>query len=67
MSTLALSGEAGCEVWLESCKGIALVLTLELEKWVDEDAPGTRDTLRNATIFIIATCLPHELSTVLQA
>ncbi|CAE7656908.1 SLC9A8 [Symbiodinium pilosum] len=33
--------------------GIALVLTLELEKWVDEDAPGTRDTLRNATIFII--------------
>jgi len=33
--------------------GIALVLTLELEKWVDEDAPHTRDQLRNATVFII--------------
>ncbi|CAE7564732.1 SLC9A8 [Symbiodinium sp. CCMP2456] len=33
--------------------GIALVLTLELEPWVDEGSPGTRDTLRNATILII--------------
>ncbi|CAE7273976.1 Sodium/hydrogen exchanger 8 [Symbiodinium microadriaticum] len=33
--------------------GIALVLTLELEPWVDEGSRGTRDTLRNATILII--------------
>ncbi|CAE7033625.1 Slc9a8 [Symbiodinium natans] len=33
--------------------GIALVLTLELEPWVDEGTPGQRDTLRNATILII--------------
>ena len=42
------------QVW--SLLGIALVLTLELEPWVDEGTPGQRDTLRNATILIIATC-----------
>ena len=37
-----------------------MVLTLELEPWVDEGSRGTRDTLRNATILIIVACLKVE-------
>ncbi|CAK9085375.1 Sodium/hydrogen exchanger 8 (Na(+)/H(+) exchanger 8) (NHE-8) (Solute carrier family 9 member 8) [Durusdinium trenchii] len=33
--------------------GIALVLTLELGPWVDQEKPGTKDRLRNATVLVI--------------
>jgi len=38
--------------------GIALVLALDLGKWVDElDGPGTREALRNATLLVIVVFL----------
>lgn len=33
--------------------GIALVLTLELGPWVDQEQAGTKNTLRNATVLVI--------------
>lgn len=33
--------------------GIALVLTLELGDWVDQEQPGTKGKLRNATVLVI--------------
>jgi len=33
--------------------GIALVLTLELGPWVDQELPGTKNKLRNATVLVI--------------
>ena len=33
--------------------GIALVLTLELGDWVDQEQAGTKSKLRNATVLVI--------------
>eukprot|EP00913_Durusdinium_trenchii_P009430 g8863.t1 len=48
--------------------GIALVLTLELGPWVDQEKPGTKDRLRNATVLVIVVSsvgrswrFPHQL------
>ncbi len=63
----------GALIYLESCginlqmlaspqvmalpEGIALVLTLELGPWVDQELPGTKNKLRNATVLVIAESL----------
>ena len=46
-------------------EGIALVLTLELGPWVDQELPGTKNKLRNATVLVIVDQLSFP-STFLQ-
>lgn len=42
-------------------EGIALVLTLELGPWVDQELPGTKNKLRNATVLVIVDSLAFRV------